>query len=239
MSRFLLLQARDHDDPMIAHEQQRFAAALGVDPGELSAVNLLDRLPTADELISGAVLIGGSGDYSVVHPTPWLRAAIDWSRDVLVDAGRPVFASCFGLQILTCALGGEVISDPERREVGTFEIERSAESDACPLFGTLPRRFAAQEGHNDRVSRLPHGVRHLARSVLVQHQAFSLPDRPIWATQFHPELDFAANRMRYVRYIEKYGGDMDALEDDPVIQTLGPSPHATALLRRFGTTYAV
>ncbi|MDP6944070.1 MAG: hypothetical protein QF464_07980, partial [Myxococcota bacterium] len=65
--RFLLLQARDAGDPMALHEQQCFADALDVALETISAHDLLQGPPGQGAIEShDALLVGGSGDYSVL-----------------------------------------------------------------------------------------------------------------------------------------------------------------------------
>ena len=40
--------------------------------------------------------------------------------------------------------------------------------------------------------------------LVVPNQAFRFDGKPIYCTQFHPELSMAANRQRYTAYIEGY-----------------------------------
>ena len=86
-------------------------------------------------------------------------------------------------------------------------------------------------GHKDRADRLPPGTLNLAASDNATLQALRVPDKPIWATQFHPELTRQANTERYLRYWEAYGtGDK---ENDPVLARMADSPESTALLSRW------
>ena len=47
---------------------------------------------------------------------------------------------------------------------------------------------------------LPPSAQLLASSRLVENQAFNFPGKPIYATQFHPELDRAGLLLRIGRY---------------------------------------
>jgi GMP synthase (glutamine-hydrolysing) len=225
----MVLQARLANDPMLEHERQCFVAATGRDRVELAFHNLIDGAPSF-ESVGGhdALLIGGAGSFSVTTPVePFYSGVADLLREV-VRQRFPTFASCFGFQLLADALGGRVESDPERGEVGSYEMELTEEGARDPLFGTLPRRFVAQLGHLDRVSELPAGVVNLASSERCPYQALRVPEAPIWATQFHPELDQKTNHDRYVAYIERYGSG----ENDDEFRSL-PSPEASTLLPRF------
>ena len=92
-------------------------------------------------------------------------------------------------------------------------------------FPRASETFIAQEGHFDRATILPSGVRNLVTSDSCDFQAFHLEDKPIWATQFHPELDDRGNRDRCIAYIKNF-------EDIEGYQAL-PSPHALSILPRF------
>ena len=234
MGPFLLLQARGSDQEMSVHERSSFAAAMAVPVDHIDIHDLVDEVPLAAPMASYAgVLIGGSGDYNGRDQSPWLLRAIDFAQRALIGPGVPTFGCCFGLHLLGRALGVAVINEPPYREVGTFTIETTAAAGNCPIFGSLPATFLAQQGHNDRLASLPAGATLLCRNAEIPVQAFRLPDRPIWATQFHPELDMAANKTRYMRYIVNYSGPGGPPADDPVLASLRPTPESSDLLRRF------
>ncbi len=119
-------------------------------------------------------MVGGSGDYYVSNRTlPHFESQLEFLSEV-VERGYPMFASCFGFQILVAALGGEVTYDPESMEVGTYRLTVSEEGRRDPLMGRLPESFEAQMGRKDRALRLPGGVVNLASSEL---QPLSGPSR--------------------------------------------------------------
>ncbi|MCH2135593.1 MAG: type 1 glutamine amidotransferase [Phycisphaerales bacterium] len=232
-ARLLLIQIRDDDDAMRAHEHECFAAHLGISVDELATWNLLKAPPPVSLLESSpAVLIGGSGDYSVVRGGPWLAAALDTMRR-LVDGGIPTFASCWGFQAMSAALGGRVEHLPECGHVGTFEFtcEPAAQSD--PLMQTLGSAFRAQLGHEDVVTRAPADAQVLVRSQQGHCMAWRLKGLPIWGTQFHPELsdkDLMVRLRRYPQYVRDIVGmSLDAFEAEHI----APSPDADHLLGAF------
>ena len=119
---YLLLQVRNADDPMREQEVRCFAEALRCDPSQIAVFDLLSGAPTPRQLRPyDVVLLGGSGDYSVAAGGPWLEAALDAMRELL-DLGKPTFASCWGFQAMARALGGLVVTDLRRAEVGTVSI---------------------------------------------------------------------------------------------------------------------
>jgi len=230
--RFLLLQARLPNDEMAIHEHGCFARALGVSAEDIAVHSLLDGAPDARALEEAtALLVGGSGQFSVLDDETWVKGFIDFLADVVVTQRKPTFASCFGFQGLVLAGGGEVICDKENTEVGTFELTLSDAGKADRLFGAMPAQIKVQLGHKDRASRLPSGMIHLASTARSPYQALRVEGTPIVATQFHPELMKQDNIDRYLRYWEEYGsGDPG---NDPVMRSMDESPEASALLPRW------
>lgn len=225
--RILLLQARLPDDPVRREEVESFAERADLPVSAFEPWDLLAGPPSlAHARRCDALMVGGSGDFSVSRgDLPALDRLLDFLAE-WSEAGVPTFASCFGFQCLVAALGGEVVHDPDATEVGTFDLNLTEAGRRDELFGELPQRFAAQLGRKDRAARLPDGVPNLVRSERCPFQALRLPGRPVWATQFHPELDRAANLARFERYGAGYGGRFRAPE-------LRESPQASRLLRLF------
>lgn len=224
--RILVLQSRFESDPMLEHEQQCFHAATGLGEEELGFHNVVQRVPTLDDVRPyHAVIIGGSGDFSVVERDQPFFDPLEMFIRELVGGGFPTFGCCFGFQLLVNALGGTVVRDPVRAELGSYDVELTDEGMEDPLFGQLPARFIAQMGHFDRATVLPQGVPNLVSSERCYFQALRVPGFQVWATQFHPELDDEGNRQRCVAYIKEFG----AIEDYEAL----PSPDALSILPRF------
>ena len=164
--------------------------------------------PLDDRLLGEARMFffGGSGAYSVLDPHPWVRQMLDFLVRV-VDHKVPAWASCFGFQGLSLALGGEVNRDDARQELGAFPIDLTTAAADDPLFGPLPTTFIAQLGHHDHVDRLPAGVTLLCTGRKIHNQAFKVNNAPFWATQFHPELNKATTFERWTYYRTHYSED--------------------------------
>lgn len=230
----LLLQARRPDDPARVEERASFAAKCGVAVERVVPWNLLDSPPTLTRIRRhDALMVGGSGEFYVSNASlPGFAEVLESLREV-VEVGHPAFASCFGFQMLVKALGGEIVYDPERVEVGTYPLRLTDAGRTDPLFSALPDRFPAQMGRKDRATRLPPGLPNLAASELCPFQAFAVPGKPIWATQFHPELDARTNRGRFLRYMEGYAASMTDDERRAALERFDESPETEALLPRF------
>jgi GMP synthase (glutamine-hydrolysing) len=178
-------------------------------------------------------MVGGSGDFYVSQKDlPYFSETSAFFRQV-VEMGHPVFASCFGFHVMTHALGGEIIYDPDNMEVGTYEIALTGFARGDELFRDLPLAFQAQLGHKDRASKLPPSVVNLGYSQRCPYQAFRVPGAPIWATQFHPELTGEENLLRYHRYLDGYASVMSPEERDQALSRFSESPETHNLIPRF------
>jgi GMP synthase (glutamine-hydrolysing) len=237
--RHLLLQTRKSGDPMAAQEVRCFARALDCQASSIEVFDLLSASPSTEKLIAAdMLLLGGSGHFSVASETgdstshsPGLDRTLDCMREIHRLA-KPTFASCWGFQAMSRAMGGECINDLPNAEVGTIEVQLTAAGRADPIFGILPPKFAAQAGHEDHVVRLPPDVELLASSSRVPEQAFRFVGRPIYCTQFHPELDCNAMLERVVAYPE-YVARIARIPFDEFVHSVREAPESNGLLRQF------
>jgi GMP synthase (glutamine-hydrolysing) len=242
--RYLLLQSRDATDPMGPQEVRCFARSLGCEPSDIQVVRLLGEAPTRAVLQQfDMLLLGGSGQYSAAtavvtsepgRPRPrveWIDRALDVLREIH-DLAIPTFASCWGFQAMARAMGGECVNDLPNAELGNVELTLTAAGRDDPVFSTLPERFTAHAGHEDRVVKLPRDAVLLASSKLVAEQAFRFEGRPIYCTQFHPELNRAAILERVVAY-PSYVERIARTTYEEFIRGVEETLEANGLLRRF------
>ncbi len=231
--RIILLQARNPADPARDDEHRAFAARIGVAPDAIEAVDVLTtRLHDGTRDGVDCVFVGGSGEYSVLDDLPAIRGFIDFVA-ATAESGTPMFASCFGFQALVVGLGGRVVADEDNAEVGTYDLALTEAGAADPLFGALPPGFKAQLGHKDQARTLPAGCIHLASSERTRFQAYRVEGRPVYATQFHPELTWRENRARFERYYAEYGKLFGEAAAKAQLDGHQPSPEANTLLPRF------
>lgn len=227
----VLLQVRDEPS---AEEQERlcFLESCGLSPQELETINLVKspKLGKGRVRNADAILIGGAGAHTATRTysfTPYLEDVVDW----IVEQRRPMFASCFGHHFLVNALSGELVTDQDRGEIGTFDIELTETGVRDPLLRGFPRRFPVQLGHHDRVLDVPPQVEELAYSDKCRFQMLRVVDRPIYSTQFHPEMSELHLRARLEMYRNSYLADQ--AKDEELSFPLRPSIWADKLLRRF------
>ena len=235
MNKYLLIQARNDSDIAKPEEHASFANQLGVSLESIVQFDIFAEEMTvsaAEEY--DAILVGGSGEYSVLDKHPTIIRFNDFVGE-LSTIGKPMFASCFGFQALVLALGGKVIKDPDNAEVGSFNLQRTEAAKSDILFGRLPESFVAQLGHQDQASVLPECAINMASSIRTVHQAFRLTDTNVFATQFHPELTDSDNRLRFQRYMHIYGKLFGEVEANRILNSHQPSPESNQLLRDFHT----
>jgi GMP synthase (glutamine-hydrolysing) len=191
------------------------------------------------------LLLGGSGHYSAAdvaddigRSSPraqWLERTLDALREIH-NLAIPTFASCWGFQALSRAMGGHCINDLPNAELGNIELTLTEPGLADPVFGTMPPVFRAHAGHEDHVVELPPGAVLLAYSARVREQAFRFAGKPIYCTQFHPELNRAAILERVTAYPE-YVERIARTTYDEFIRSVEETAEANTLLMQFVKVY--
>ncbi len=219
--RILLVQARD-EPHMLRQEQMCFAERTELALDQLTPCNVIEgTLSPADLHGVDGVMIGGAGRYSATHTYPWTQSLLD----VIVqccDEALPLFGSCWGHQMIARALGGKVIHDLERAELGCFGVSLTEAGRHDPLFCELPHSFLTNMGHHDRVAELPPGAVELAHNESQPFQAFRIDELPVYGTQFHSELDAVRERERLLEYRDEYRSALpDESDFDRVLAAAG------------------
>jgi GMP synthase (glutamine-hydrolysing) len=106
----------------------------------------------------------------------------------IVDDDFPFLGCCYGVGTLGTVIGATVDRTfPE--PVGGMRIAVDAAGRDDPLFAGAPDTFDAYGGHKEAASTLPPDAVRLATSSDCPVQAFRVKHN-VYATQFHPELDF-------------------------------------------------
>ena len=104
------------------------------------------------------------------------------SPDVL-NLGVPVLGICYGVQLLSYFLGGNVESS-SRREYGAAQVKQTAGNQ---LLAGVPTEFQAWMSHGDHVTSPPAGFEVIART---DNALGAIEDnsRRLYGLQFHPEV---------------------------------------------------
>ncbi|MEO5895504.1 MAG: glutamine-hydrolyzing GMP synthase [Vicinamibacterales bacterium] len=114
-------------------------------------------------------------------------------------SGVPVLGICYGMQLMTHALGGQVAPAPHR-EFGLATIR--VEADA-PLFAAVPQELRVWASHGDFVTAAPPGFAVTATSANAPVAAMAAVDRRLYALLFHPEVvhtDYGLEILRNFAY---------------------------------------
>jgi len=132
----------------------------------------------ADALADGHGIILTGGPASVyAEGAPSCDPAI-------FELGLPVLGICYGMQLMSHMLGGEVEMS-KRREFG-HAVLRIA--DAGDLFAGLPDETPVWMSHGDRVVHPGAGFETLATTTNTPYAAVADRSRRLFGIQFHPEV---------------------------------------------------
>jgi GMP synthase (glutamine-hydrolysing) len=152
-----------------------------------------ERLPQGVALADFDGVAWTGSPLSAYEDAPAVTGQIALARSVF-EAGVPCFGSCWGLQIMCAALGGEVRANPRGYEIGFARNIRATEAGrGHAMFAGKAEAFDAIAIHRDEVTRLPAGATVLAANAMSEFQAVEIADgtRNFWGVQYHPEFDLA------------------------------------------------
>jgi GMP synthase-like glutamine amidotransferase len=159
-----------------------------------------------------AALITGSA-FGVYDSPPWIDPLRAFIREAAM-ARTPMIGICFGHQIISDTLGGDVRKSEKGWGVGrhTYEIVGRE-----PWMRDAGASLSLVASHQDQVIAPPPGVRTLARSAHTEHAMLSWADLPIFTMQGHPEFSdsFAASL-----YSARRGGALSDDMTDAAIESL-------------------
>ena len=102
----------------------------------------------------------------------------------ILGSRQPILGICYGMQLLTAALGGKVAAAADR-EYGAASITHQPRS---PLLDGLARQLRVWMSHGDRIEELPAGFLALAASENSPYAAIGDIERKRYGVQFHPEV---------------------------------------------------
>ena len=105
----------------------------------------------------------------------------------LFDVGVPVLGICYGMQLMTDLLGGEVRRSGQR-EFGHAHVQVAATAVRPRLFEGVPDEFKVWASHGDDVGGVPGGFSIAATSTTAPIVAMESPERALYGLLFHPEV---------------------------------------------------
>jgi GMP synthase (glutamine-hydrolysing) len=124
----------------------------------------------------GFILSGGPA--SVYEPNAPLAPAY------VYESHLPVLGICYGMQVITKQLGGEV-TPGAKREYGHAVMHISQED--APLFAGLPESTPVWMSHGDKIEEMPPGFAALAYTENSPNAVIGNKNN-IYGLQFHPEV---------------------------------------------------
>ena len=155
---------------LIARRLRELSVYSEILPFDTSIAEIARRRPV------GIILSGGPKSVSE-EGAPKCEPAV-------FEAGVPILGICYGMQLMTAALGGAVAPAPHR-EYGVANIRLTPDA---PLFASLPEELRVWASHGDFVAAAPAGFAVTATSANAPVAAMAAPDRRMYAILFHPEV---------------------------------------------------
>ena len=160
---------------------QRIVESLGL----YETVTLYHKqISEIDRLAPDAILLSGIFTDKALPYDTVLReyeGIISW----LHTADIPIFGICLGLQLICAAFGVGIRRLPGEGEFGFKPLYRQTDH---PLLEGVAEPLYCLEIHRCEIERVPEGFSLLVSSDLCRGQMIAHVSRPLFGTQFHPEL---------------------------------------------------
>ena len=102
----------------------------------------------------------------------------------LLEMGIPILGICYGSQLMSYLLSGEVATAPVS-EYGKTEV---AVDRASMLFGDVEEKTICWMSHTDYIAKAPEGFKVVATTPVCPVAAMECAEKKLYATQFHPEV---------------------------------------------------
>ncbi len=143
---------------------------------------------------AGFIFSGGpSSVYDAEAPT---------CSDGFLNAGQPILGICYGHQLISHKLGGEVKRGAVP-EFGPAEFHPLANH---PLFQELSPASTVWMSHGDEVVVLPKGFHRIGSTADCEMAAVANEERKIFGLQFHPEVTHSVEGLKLFKNFLKICG---------------------------------
>lgn len=104
-----------------------------------------------------------------------------------LDLGVPVLGICYGMQLMTHVLGGEVAKS-QKREFGRAELNIHKGEKLFAGIGEGACRTVVWMSHGDRIEKMPPGFSAIAHTDNSPTAAMMDAEGKLFGVQFHPEV---------------------------------------------------
>lgn len=113
----------------------------------------------------------------------------------IFELGIPILGICYGMQLMTDALGGKV-ARAEKREYGVVDVNLDNTS---PLFKGFEKTNKCLMSHTDFVDILPDGFTKIASTDNCKIAAMQNVEKKFYGIQFHTEVNDTNNGIEILR----------------------------------------
>lgn len=214
MKPILLLQLRPVD-AACENEYEAFLKYGGLSDKEVHRVRMEKTGVPKINLEDYAAVIEGGGPSNVSDPLEKKSSAqIRFEKELIpfyddvFEKDFPFLGACYGIGSLANYVGTKVSREKYSEAPGAVDIQLSEEGKKDVLLQGLPDRFQAFVGHKEACQETPKGSVLLASSETCPVQMVRFKEN-IYATQFHPELDFEGLELRVQIYMNEGYFDPD------------------------------
>lgn len=107
----------------------------------------------------------------------------------IFELGIPILGICYGMQLMTYTLGGNV-ARANKREYGTTEVEIDNSSS---LFQGFENTNGFLMSHTDFVETVPEGFKNIGHTKSCPNAAMENQEKKLYGIQFHPEVNNSVN----------------------------------------------
>jgi len=228
----LLLQIRDNRNVRV-EEHQSFANFSKIELHQIEILNVFDTPSFKPNLIDNydALYVGGASEANVLEPEkyPFIKNCIELLR-YAAEISKPTFASCFGFQLAVLAFGGIILNKDKDYEMGTVKISLTDKAKSDLVYQGIQDRFPAVSVHRQYASTIPEPLEILAYTGQCVH-SFKYKNKPLWAFQFHPEVDRDTLVKRLTIFSRHYTANAEHLKE--VLGSAVETPESNILLGNF------
>ena len=230
--KILLLQIRDNQN-VRNEEHQSFANFSKLELHQIEILNVFDTPSFKTSLLDNfdALYVGGASEANVLEPDkyPFVKNCIELLR-YAAEISKPTFASCFGFQLAVLAFGGVILNKDKGYEMGTVKISLTDKAKSDLVYQGIEDRFPAVSVHRQYASTIPDPLEILAYTEQCIH-SFKYKNKPLWAFQFHPEVDRETLVKRLTIFSKQYTDNTEHLKE--VLDSAVETPGSNILLGNF------
>lgn len=113
----------------------------------------------------------------------------------IFELGIPVLGICYGMQLMTYTLGGNV-ARANKREYGTTDVSIDNSS---LLFEGFKNINGFLMSHTDFVEKVPEGFKNIGHTSSCPNAAMENKEKNLYGIQFHPEVNSSINGTQVIK----------------------------------------